>query len=210
MKIRALFGLTRMPDGKVIALLKGSLNGLSDHADIFVKAPIDLETYRNGIVAYEAAIPAALDGSRTAIALKNKLREDASKMYAELAHYAQANCNEDMVTFLLSGFLAAPTTKAAPQPLAQPTIDYLVHGPVTGQLKVKIGSVAKALSYEFRYAPVPGDDGTPAAFTQEAVGSTKPRIISGLTPGTVYTFQVRALGRLGHTDWSDAVSRMVV
>ena len=57
MKIRALFGLTRMPDGKVIALLKGSLNGLSDHADTFVKAPIDLETYRNGIVAYEAAIP---------------------------------------------------------------------------------------------------------------------------------------------------------
>jgi len=66
------------------------------------------------------------------------------------------------------------------------------------------------LSYEFRYAPVLGDDGTPAAFTLEAVGSTKPRIISGLTPGTVYTFQVRALGRLGHTDWSDAVSRMVV
>ncbi len=33
-------------------------------------------------------------------------------------------------------------------------------------------------------------------------------IISNLTPGTTYTFQVRALGRLGYTNWSDPVSRM--
>ena len=30
----------------------------------------------------------------------------------------------------------------------------------------------------------------------------------GLTPGTIYAFQIRALGRLGLTDWSDSVTKM--
>ena len=32
--------------------------------------------------------------------------------------------------------------------------------------------------------------------------------VTGLTPGTTYAFQMRALGRLGYTDWSDSVTRM--
>ena len=34
-------------------------------------------------------------------------------------------------------------------------------------------------------------------------------IIGNLTPGTTYSFQIRALGRLGYTNYSDAVNRMV-
>ena len=30
--------------------------------------------------------------------------------------------------------------------------------------------------------------------------------ISNLTPGATYAFQVRALGRLGYTDWSDSMT----
>jgi hypothetical protein len=33
-------------------------------------------------------------------------------------------------------------------------------------------------------------------------------IIANLTPGTMYTFQVRALGLLGYTNWSDPVNRI--
>ena len=32
--------------------------------------------------------------------------------------------------------------------------------------------------------------------------------VTGLTPGTIYAFQVRAMGRLGYTDWSDSATRM--
>ena len=32
--------------------------------------------------------------------------------------------------------------------------------------------------------------------------------VSGLTPGTSYTFQVRAFGTLGYTDYSDAVIKI--
>ena len=67
---------------------------------------------------------------------------------------------------------------------------------------------AEALSLVLRHAPVSSADGTPS-WVEETLASKKPVTVTGLTPGTVYTFQVRALGRLGYTDWSDAISRMV-
>jgi len=80
---------------------------------------------------------------------------------------------------------------------------------VSGQLKIKIGAVPKALSYTLHYAAVPDGGVVPASWTERTITSTKPTIIGSLTPGTTYTFQVRAPGRLGLTDWSDAVNRMV-
>src|SRR5207245_11806623 len=121
-----------------------SLKCLSDNAATFPKPPVELATYQAAINAYESAIPAALDGSKTAIAQKNRLRDAAIRMYIQLAHYVEANCNDDVATFLSSGFQAAPTTKTPPQPLDQPTIVSVVQGAVTGQLKIRIGSVAKA------------------------------------------------------------------
>jgi hypothetical protein len=37
-----------------------------------------------------------------------------------------------------------------------------------------------------------------------------PTLISGLIPGTIYTFQVSALGHMGWTNWSDPASKMVI
>jgi len=207
-KVRALVGLRRLPEGTIKDLLAGSLKGLTENAKVFSKPPIELAAYQAAIDAYDAAIPAALDGSKTAVANKNKLLETAIGMYVEIAHYVEANCNDDLATFLLSGFQPASSTKTPPQPLDQPSI-MVEPGPVTGQMKAKIGSVRKALSYQLHYAPVPSGGGPPASWTEQLITSTKPTIIEGLTPGTIYTFQVRALGRLGFTNWSDAVNRMV-
>ena len=199
-----------MSDEQVKPLLNGSLKGLTDNATIFPKPPVDLAAYQAAITAFEAAIPAALDGSKTAIAQKNKLRNAAVHAYEQLAHYVEANCNNEMATFLLSGFQAAlPIAKTPPQPLDPPTIASVVQGPLTGQLKFKIGGVKKALSYQLRYGAVPSGGGPPAEWTEEVITTTKPTIIGKLTPGTTYSFQVRALGRVGYTNYSDAVNRMV-
>jgi hypothetical protein len=37
-----------------------------------------------------------------------------------------------------------------------------------------------------------------------------PTIVSGLTPGTTYVFQVRATTKSGYSDWSDPITRMAV
>jgi hypothetical protein len=49
----------------------------------------------------------------------------------------------------------------------------------------------------------------PATWTEIRLASWKAAIISGLTPGAMYTFQARALGPAGLTDWSDPVNRIV-
>src|SRR2546425_12077460 len=135
-KIRALVGLRKLPEGTIKDLLAGSLKGLNENARVFPKPPIELAAYQAAIDAYEAAIPAALDGSKTAVANKNKLLETAIGMYVELAHYVEANCNDDLATFLLSGFQPASSTKTPPQPLDQPSIT-VEPGPVTGQMKAR-------------------------------------------------------------------------
>jgi hypothetical protein len=208
-KIRAIVGLDKMPDGNVTPLLDGSLKGLTAHADAYPHPPVDLATYGTGITAYEGAIPAALDGSKTAVAQKNKLKRAAVKMYGLNAKYVETNCNDDMATFLLSGFQPAATTKTPPQPLPTPVIKSLVLGATTGQLKITIAPVPKAASYVIRYGVVPAGGGTPATWSELALASKKPVIFNNLTPGTVYSFQVKALGLLGYTDWSDAANRMV-
>ena len=163
----------------------------------------------SGAVA-NGSVAAAVDGGKTAIAQKNKTRDAAVKIYTQLAHYVEANCNDDMPTFLLSGFTAKPATKSAPQPLAVPGLTSLLEGANSGQLKVKIASVLAALSYVLRFGAVPAGATAPATWTEQVVTSTKAFTISGLTPGTVYAFQVRALGRLGYTDWCDSVTRMCI
>jgi hypothetical protein len=207
-KIHALIGVTKLPDGNFTPLLDSSLKGLLANANIYTKPPVDLTLYGNGITAYETSIPAALDGSKTAKAQKSKLRAAATKMYVELAHYVEANCGDDMATFLLSGFQAASTTKTPSQPIAQPTIASAAPAAITGQMKIKVSPVNKALSYTVRYAPVPSGGGTPVTWAEQILTSSKAVIIGNLTPGITYTFQVCALGCRGSTDWSDPVNRM--
>jgi Fibronectin type III domain len=66
------------------------------------------------------------------------------------------------------------------------------------------------LSYTLRYAAI-GADGKTAPWTElPPFSNTRSVSVNGLTPGTTYAFQVRALGRLGYTDWSDSFTRMSV
>src|SRR5262245_42976899 len=109
--IRAALGLTKMVDGIVVPLLKGSLKGLTTNANIFNKPPVDLAAYSAAIDAFEASIPPAMDGSKTAIEQKKKLRNIVLKMYSLLARYVETNCDDDLATFLLSGFFVKQSTK---------------------------------------------------------------------------------------------------
>jgi hypothetical protein len=127
-------------------------------------------------------------------------------MLEQLAHYVEANCKDDLATFTSSGFFVASTTKSASQPLVQPSIAKVVQK-ITGQLIVTIQALQGAVSWELRYA-ILGAGNTVGNWTSLMLTSTKKTAIDNLTPGTTYTFQVRALGRLGYSDWSDPVNRM--
>ena len=126
-----------------------------------------------------------------------------------LGHYVEVACKGDTKAFVSSGFVAvAPRQKLAELPIAVPSIVKIDQGN-TGELLVRIQSV-KARSYELRHAPVPAA-GAAINYTTIVAANAKPAVpVKNLTPGTAYTFQVRAFGKQGFTDWSPAVERMTI
>ena len=80
-------------------------------------------------------------------------------------------------------------------------------GSLSGQIVVKGKPIPRARSYVFRYAPA-GPDGKPGTWTEIALTNPRAIQLTGLTPGTTYTLQIRALGVLGFGEWSDVATRM--
>ena len=107
----------------------------------------------------------------------------------------------DPVIFAASGFTAKPTGKSAPQRVAVPSFRSLDFGANSGQVVVTVKAVPGAKSYFIRYAVMNGT--TPGPWTTVPAATVNKAItISGLTPLTIYGFQVQALGVLGYSDWS--------
>ena len=185
------------------------LKGLTGNAN-FTTLPIDLALLKTTLDAYSAAIADARDGSKKAIALRDRLGGDVIRMLKGLALYVELNCKEDMNTFLSSGFQPRSSTRTPAQPLDQPLVLYIDQGK-SGELLALIKGVRGARTYDVRWGPVGADGATPASWSMKTAAKTKPSIsIGGLTPGTTYAIQVRAYGPLGHTEWSDSVTRMCI
>jgi len=205
-KIRLLLSIHK-PDTEIAKDAVAAYDGLKDNPN-FVNPPVPLDVFKAAIDDYASKIAAADDGGRQAIINRNKQRETVHKMMYQLGHWVVANCKDDAGIFEASGFHARSTTRTAPEPLPQPAIEKLESGDVSGQIRVKPKAIPKATHYEVKYASI-GADGKPGSWTSlPLVTSSRSFPVNGLTPGTTYAFQVRALGRLGYTDWSDSANRM--
>ena len=159
-------------------------------------------TYQHEI--FSALIVDAEDGGKKAISAKDKQRAEVIRLYVLLGHYVEATCNNDPAVFNTSGFPAASRTRKAPQPLEPAQFASIDRGPNSGQAMVKVESQTGAIAYDVHYAPVgAGGVGT---WTLITLTSSKKLTISGLTPAGTYQFQVRALGKLGYTDWSASMT----
>lgn len=206
-RIRAVLGFTNVKDADVVTRATAVLSGMTGNAN-YPTPPIDIASFKTAIDALVAAIALAQDGGKRDIAVKNAAREAVIKMFRQLGTYVEANCKEDMAIFTSSGLQPTLNLKSAAQPLAIPVVKKIDQG-IAGQLLVRITGITKAKSYELRYGVVA--NGTTATWTSVPVASVKKAIpVAGLTPGTTYAFQVRALGALGMTDWSDSAIRMCI
>src|SRR5262249_9704747 len=163
--------------------------------------------FESNVDLLSTRITASLDGGKQAIAERDHQTAVVIKMMHQLANHAEANCKDDMATFLKSGFEAITTVKAKPQPLSQ-FIRNIVQGPNPGQLLVTLVAVAGASSYELRWTPIGADNAT-GPWVTKLVAKTRPAVpVLGLTPGTNCAFQVRSLVNAVYSEWSDSVTRM--
>ena len=102
--------------GAVVARANAVLGGIFTAKDDYAVPPIAEATLKVQTDALSAAMAAALDGGKKAIAERNHEKEVVIKSLRLLGHYAQENCKDDMTTFLKNGFQAVTITRTAVQP----------------------------------------------------------------------------------------------
>jgi hypothetical protein len=207
--IKPVLGTTGITDSEFVSRL-GAIHDKMNGNPAYPNPPVDMPSFKTAIDAYDSAVGKALDGGKNAIAARDRARADVTVMFRLLGHYVEVACKDDMDTFLSSGFVAVtPRQKSTAQPVAVPSISAVDQGS-TGQLVVTIKPVAKARNYNIRYGPTAVSEAA-INWTTITVATTKPApIINNLTPGTIYTFQVRAFGKLGYSDWSSPANRMCI
>jgi hypothetical protein len=207
-QIKAKLGLHKVSDTDAAKAFMTSYQGLLNNSK-FPNPPVDLATYKSGIDQFSALIIDAEDGSKKAITAKNKQRLAVIKMYTQLGHYAEAACNDDLATFITSGFTQqAPRIRTAPQPLTEAKFNSIDRGANSGDVVVLPEKQTGAVAYDVRYA-LQGAGGVLGPSTIVTVTKAKKVTISGLTLAGIYQFQIRALGSLGYTDWMDTKTFVV-
>ena len=206
-KIKAKLGFHGVSDSDVLKAGNTAYDGLLNNT-AFPNLPVPLPVFRQALDSFSALIVDAEDGGKKSISAKNKQRAEVIRLYTLLGHYVEATCNNDPATFTTSGFTAVVNTKTAPQPLAPAKFSSIDRGPNSGQSVVKVENQNGAIAFDVQYA-LEGTGGVPGPWTLMTLTSSKKVTISGLTPAGIYQFQVRALGKLGYTDWSPSMKFIV-
>src|SRR5262249_15845264 len=105
--IRPVLGFSRLAPLGLQELINAVLEGV--YADPFWTAltpPIDKPTFKAAGDNYVSLSTAALDGGKKAIAARNRQGTIVTKMLKSLVHWVEGACDEDLKTFLASGFQA--------------------------------------------------------------------------------------------------------
>ena len=203
-KIKAILGFHGVSDSDVLKTGNTAYDGLLNNS-AYPNPPVPLPVFRQALDSFSALIVDAEDGGKKSITAKDKQRVAVIKMYVQLGQYVEAACTDDPAMFATSGFTAKSTTRTAPQPLAPAKFSSIDRGPNSGQAVVKVERQTGALAYDVHYA-LDGAGGVLGPWTTMTLTNSKKVIISGLTPAGTYQFQVRALGKLGYTDWSPSMT----
>ena len=204
--IRVSTGFSSYTDQQLVTAAGAIVKGMAGNK-AFTNPPVDLAAVQSALDELTAAMAGQVQGGTTATAAKNNKRDALVGLLRKLAHYVQLSFGNDLEVLLSSGFLAVGS-KTPSSPVAKPSI-LSVDSRNTTQLVVKVGKVTRARCYEVRFAAI-GAGGAPGPWQPGSLFLTSRSMpVSGLTPGTNYVFQVRAVGGSTiYSDWSDPVVHM--
>ncbi len=207
--LRVLIGFTHASEhvleettGHVLAGVYGTATAT------FPTPPVTGPALNAALTAFNTAIAAAGQGGSAARAAKEVAQDALVALLRQDALYVQTVVQKitdpaaSMAALLASGFEAVSTSHTQ-QPLDTPSIND-IKNVGAGRLQITLKAVAHARMYEVQSKTDAGSYASAGLFS-----STRQMIVTGLTPGTNYTFQVRALGgSTGQSEWSNPVSHM--
>ena len=101
--IRALPGFMRKSDADILFRGHAVFKDMRGNP-AYAKPPVSLYDFAALLEAYTKALGAMIDGGRQATAERNRLRIEVILMLRRFGQYAEIACQNDMTTFLSSGF----------------------------------------------------------------------------------------------------------
>ena len=203
-KTKITLPLNRISDADLEVRTLGIIAAMTGNAQFPEPNPA-LADLSNSLQLFSDALVLSLTKDRVKLAVKNKLRGNLAAQLAKLASYVEFTAQGDRAILSASGFPLTPETSPA-RALTQPTNFTVEVGSRTGAALAVLNPVAYAKAYVFRWGPAPivNDIWLHAAHT-------KPRFtITGLVPGSSYSFQIAAVGSKGQLVETDIITKMVV
>ena len=164
-----------------------------------------LADLNNSIKLFSDSLALAKTGDRVKTVYKNQQRENLALQLSNLANYCSFIAQGDRFILASSGFSLAPETSIS-KTLGTPENFSVEIGRQTGEALVFVKPVVNARSYLYRWgiAPIAND-------TWLHTIHSHPRFsITGLVPGSIYSFQIGVAGSKGQTVYTDIITKMVV
>lgn len=202
-KYRVSLGFAQLPDSELDDFAGQVIAGLTGNG-AFPTPPETVAQLGTLKTAFEQALADAAQGGTAATAAKNNAREALVGALRKDANYVEINASDDLSKLLSSGYESTSTNRA------QTVLDKVqitsIENAQSGELKVRIVTVPNAKGFDGRIKSGNGDWSEIQSFA-----NSRSILFKGLTPGTVYTIEIRAVGgSTGAGDWSDPVSHMAM
>ena len=199
--LKVSLAFAELSDALLDSFAENVHNKMLEHVAAFPSPPLSMAALALLNSAFTNALAAAHKGSVAATTAKNAARAELVAGLRTLAHFVQETA--DTVAILESSGFDAVEVSHTQSELATPTITRVMNK-TSGELKVEVTPVRNAKSFEARVAV-----GGAAPVSAGAFANSRRVLLTGLTPGTVYVIQVRAVGgSTGWSSWSEPVTHM--
>ena len=199
----ARLGFSKVPPAELLALCRAIIKGLRNHPS-FPNLPVSLDDFEARVNVLSAALVAARDGGKTALAARDAAVADLLPDLRLILVYCEtvAKGDREMLTSANIPLVSKSSTASG-----DPFIRKIWRGAHPGEIAMFVKAGENADSYVMRH----GVDGTdPNTWTETKIANVKSAIvIGGLTSGKRYGFQVCSLRRDGSCSaWSDSRTLM--
>lgn len=201
---KIILGFTRLSDDQLEGQALAIAAAMAGNTNFPEPTPA-LADLNNSIKLFSDALALAKTRDKVKVAIKNKFRQNLELLLISLASHCSYTAKADRAILASSGF-TLNTESNMTRALTPPENFTVQPGNHSGEAVLYINSVPNANTYLFLYGPSP--IGNEAWF--HAVNSLPYFTITGLTPGTTYSFKVGAAGSKGQVLYTNVISKMVI
>ena len=198
-------GNTRLSSPKLAAKADFILERMTDNP-AFPRPVPELGIVKDAVDALRSAMVGALDGGRTATALKNARHRELRLLLNQLAGYVASVAEGNELAILGSGFGVRRPSSPAPEP-GKPADLRANISDHTGRVDLTWAPEGPAVSYHIQWAASETTDDK--AWQLVAVSTRSSARITDLPSGQVAYFRVAGIGTKGMGPWSQVASTLV-